>query len=79
MGKTKFKLNSQGVRDLLLSSEMQGILSDLGNQKAAQAGEGYAAAVHTGKKRAYVNIYPATGKAAADNYDHNTLEKVIRS
>lgn len=77
--KVKFKLNSQGVRDLLQSNEMQGVLRNVASQKAQQAGEGYESDVKLGKKRAYANIFPASAGAAADNFDNNTLEKVIRS
>lgn len=75
----KFELNSAGVQELLKSPEMQAILQEEAKRKAEVAGEGYAAEVHMGKKRAYANIYPETQKARYDNYDNNTLEKVIRA
>ena len=75
----RFELNSEGVKELLKSSEMQDILQELADEKAAEAGEGYAASVHVGQKRAYANIYPNTKEAVYDNLDNNTLEKVIRT
>lgn len=75
----KFKLNSAGVKELLKSSAMQSILAQNAAKKANAAGEGYASSVHTGQKRAYANVYPATKEAAFDNLENNTLEKVIRS
>lgn len=75
----RFELNSDGVKALLKSAEMQSILESYGEQKAMQAGEGYAATVHVGQKRAYCNVYPDTQEAVNDNLTNNTLEKVIRS
>ena len=75
----KFELNSAGVQELLKGGPMQGILGSLAAGKASQAGEGYDSDVHVGQKRAYANIFPATKEAAHDNYENNTLEKVIRS
>lgn len=80
MGKLiKFELNRSGVSELLKSPEMQGILQGYASRKASQAGEGYDSSVHTGQKRAYANVYPTTKEAVHDNWDNNTLEKVIRS
>lgn len=79
MSKIQFELNSDGVQELLKGSAMQGILQQYANQKAGQAGTGYAASVRVGQRRAYANIYPATDKARRDNLENNTLEKVIRS
>ena len=79
MSKFKFELNHAGVRELLKGSEMKAILADAASRKAAQAGAGYSSEVHTGERRLYANIFPATKEAAGDNYENNTLEKVIRS
>lgn len=75
----KFKLNKKGVRELLRSQEMQNVLEGFADPKVQSAGDGYAAEVHVGKNRAYVNIYPDTKEAYFDNLENNTLEKVIRS
>lgn len=72
-----FKLNSQGVRDLLRSPEMQQILREYGNAKAQQAGKGYATDVHVYSKRAVAQVFPASAESANDNYENNTLLKVI--
>lgn len=75
----EFKLNKQGVRELLRGQSMQDVLRGYADQKVQEAGDGYAAEVHVGKNRAYANIYPETKEAYFDNLDNNTLEKVIRS
>lgn len=72
-----FKLNGAGVRQLLQGAEMQRILSDLANEKAAAAGTGYEAKVQVYSKRAVANIYPTTYEAAQDNYNNNTLVKAV--
>lgn len=76
--KFKFKLNGAGVRELLQSGAMRNILSAEASRKASQAGTGYSSEVHIGQKRAYANIFPNTKEAVQDNYENNTLEKVIR-
>lgn len=78
MSNVKIKLNDQGVQELLKGAAMQGILKEYGSRKASEAGEGYSYAVHVHQKRAVANIYPDTREAAQDNYDNNTLLKVVR-
>ena len=41
MSSIVFKLDQQGVRDLLQGAEMQQMLREYGNAKAQQAGDGY--------------------------------------
>jgi hypothetical protein len=75
----RIKLNSAGVKALLQSPEMQGIIGKFASAKASQAGTGYAYNVKVGKSRTYANIYAETDEAKKDNFENNTLEKVIRS
>lgn len=77
MSSIVFKLDQQGVRDLLQGAEMQQILREYGNAKAQQAGDGYECDVHVYSKRAVANVFPNTAEAANDNYENNTLLKVI--
>ena len=77
MSKFELKLNDEGIQALLKGPEMQGILADIGRQRASAAGTGYESSVHVFQKRAAVNIYPATYEAAQDNYENNTLIKVV--
>ncbi len=73
----RFELNGTGVVELLKSDEMQTILGDLAASKAREAGDGYDASVHVFKKRAVAHIYPTDFASAKDNYDNNTLVKVV--
>lgn len=77
MSKVEIKLNSAGIQELLKGGAMQSILREACAQKAQQAGEGYASAVHVHQKRAVGYVYPETAEAAHDNYENNTLLKVV--
>ena len=76
MSDFKFVLNRAGVRELMQSQEMQDVLVEFAGQVAEDAGDGYD--VYIGVNRANVSVVTATEEAAADNLDHNTLEKAIR-
>ena len=78
MSKVKFELNGDGVQALLKSAEMQTILREHGGQKARQAGDGYASDVHVFQKRAVAHVFPETKEASNDNFENNTLLKVVR-
>ena len=74
----KVQLNYKGLDALRKSSEMQAILDKYGREKAAQAGDGYESQLYVFQKRAAVSIYPKTYEAKLDNYENNTLLKVIK-
>lgn len=77
MSKVRFVLNKDGVSELMKGSEMQTILKQAGSQKASQAGPGYDSEVHVFKKRAVAHVFPGDEESARDNYENNTLVKVI--
>lgn len=77
MAKIKIELNDAGVQSLLKGQKMQEILAVHAAAKAQQAGAGYDSAVHVFSKRAVANIFPDTEEAAQDNYNNNTLLKVV--
>lgn len=77
MNKVKFKLNREGVRDLLTGSEMQSVLTEYAGQVATRAGSGYAYAIRPYPERLHANIYPDSPEAAHDNYENNTLLKAL--
>lgn len=72
----KFVLDTAGVRELMQSQEMIGVLTEYAGQVAERAGEGYS--VYVGVNRANVSVVADTDEARADNLEHNTLEKSIR-
>ena len=75
MGDVTFKLNLQGLNELMKSSEMQSALLTAGQAVANAAGGDYAAEVHTANFIAISNVYPNSKAAAKENYEENTLLK----
>ncbi|WP_347005652.1 hypothetical protein [Enterococcus avium] len=78
MAKMKFKLNYDGVGNLLKSAEMQGVLEEKATGIKNRAGEGYAQDVYVGKTRANAMVYADSYKAKRDNKKNNTLLKAVR-
>jgi hypothetical protein len=76
MANIEFELNSEGVKELMRSPEMQAAL--IANAKAIQsrAGDGYS--VYVGPSRANVSVRTETDEAIQDNYDNNRLLKAVR-
>ena len=75
MGNVKFKLNLQGLNELMKSAPMQNALLEAGNAVARAAGGDYAAEVHTASFITISNVYPDSKSAAKENYKDNTLLK----
>lgn len=73
----KFKLNLEGLNELMKSGEMQSALLEAGQAVAQAAGEDYAAEVHVANWIAISNVYPDSKKAAHENYEDNTLLKAV--
>jgi len=70
-------LNDAGIQELLKGPEMQGILANIGRERATACGPGYMSEVHVFQKRAAVHVYTADYEAIQDNYENNTLLKVV--
>lgn len=73
-----FKLNYAGVGQLLKSSGMQSMLSEIAREKASQAGNGYESDCNVLSTRAVAKVYADSWEARRDNYENNTLLKVVR-
>lgn len=69
----EFKLNINGLRELMKSSAMQSQLEAAGKAVASAAGSEYGTRVHTASYVAICNVYPDSKKAAEENYEDNTL------
>ena len=76
--KFRIELNSEGVRELLKSAEMEAICLEQANAIAARAGDGYTVSTYIGKTRVNASVITATSKAARDNLKNNTLLKAVR-
>ena len=81
MNDVKFKLDINGLRELMKSSEMESVLQQAGDSVAARgtamSGGEYAARVHTATYTAIANIYPNSDKARKDNWEKNTALKAL--
>jgi len=75
--KFKFKLNHEGVGQILKSEEMQSVLVDHATSILKSAGAGYAQDSYVGKTRVNAMIYADTYQAKRDNYKNNTLLKAV--
>lgn len=73
----KITLNRSGVRELLRSDEMQGVVTEYASRIRSQAGEGYAQDEHRGRNRVNASVWPKTKKAYKDNLKNNTLLKAV--
>lgn len=72
-----FKLNRAGVRELLKSQAMQGILKEHATTIKDRAGDGYEQDIYVGKNRANAMVKAETFKAKKDNSKNNTLLKAV--
>ena len=77
--KTKIVLNSDGVKELLKSEEMQGLLMELAKGIHSRCGADYEInGPFIGKNRANVSVGATSKKAIQDNLDNNTILKAVR-
>ncbi len=75
MANVDFKLNINGLQEIMKSGEMQSALSEAGAAVANAAGDDYGYRVHTASFVSLCNVYPESKKAAKDNYEKNSLLK----
>lgn len=78
MSKSKFVLNRSGVRELLQSEAMQGVLMQYGNQIRQRVGDGYSVGKYVGKRRANVSVKAESKEAVRQCLNHNALLKAMR-
>lgn len=79
MAKVKFKLNRKGVRVMLQSKEMLGVVTEYANGIQQRAGDGYEVTTYSpGKTRVNSSVHATTREAIKDNLENNTLLKAVR-
>lgn len=78
MADIRIELISDGVRELLKSSEIAAICLELADGIASRAGDGYIVTTHTGRNRVNASVYAETEAARRDNMKNNTLLKAVR-
>lgn len=74
----KFELNSEGVRELLKSAEMEQCVSEYANKAVSRLGAGYEASTFQGKNRVNASVMAVTYEAKKENSKNNTILKAIR-
>ena len=84
MSKVRFELDINGLRELMKSGGMKGILDEAGRSVASRAsvlsgGEEYGHRVHDASYVSIVNVYPDSKEAAGDNSANNTVLKALAS
>lgn len=77
MAKTRIELNSDGVRELLKSPEIQSHLEQCADAVIQSLGVGYEKSTHTGKNRVNVSVIATTNEAISENKKNNTVLKAI--
>lgn len=73
MSNVKVELNSAGIREMLLSAEMQQILGEKAAEIAGRCGDGYASDTYMTPGRAIASVYAESKEAVNDNLDNNTI------
>ncbi len=74
----KFELNRAGVRELLLSAEMENCVSTYANKALGRLGAGYEADTYKGKNRVNAQVTAVTYQAKKENSKTNSILKSLR-
>lgn len=77
-GKIRVELNSEGVRELLRSAEMEAICKQQAQEIKNRVGDGYLVTTYTGRNRVNASVYAVTDQAKRDNLKNNTLLKAVK-
>lgn len=78
MGNTQIKLNSDGVRDLLLSPEIEAVCQERASAALSRCGSGYESDTYHGKNRINAMVWAESPAAKADNAMNNTILKALK-
>lgn len=79
MANVKVKLNSAGVRELLLSDEVMSACTEQAEKISAKAGDGFGINTRKGKRRAIAQVKTETTSAWRRCLKDNVLLKCLRS
>ena len=77
MAKVEFKLDINGLRELMKGPEMQAVLQEAGETVASIAGDDYGSRVHVADYTAIANVYPDSKEAAKEVHENNSLLKAL--
>jgi hypothetical protein len=74
----KFVLNRAGVRELMQSDAVQGILTEKATAIRERCGKGYEQDIYIGENRANAMVWAESFQAKRDNKKNNTILKAVR-
>lgn len=75
--KTRFELNTAGVRELLRSKAMEEVVSKKAQQAQSRLGPGYRTDTFTGKNRVNAMVWAESEEAKRENSENNSLLKAV--
>lgn len=73
----RIELNSEGIRQLLRSAEISGIVQEVASDSQKRCGDGYDTDTHVTPSRVVASVFTATRDAKQDNIENNTLLKAV--
>ena len=77
MDNMKLVLSYKGIGQMLRGDEMKELVTDYGKRAADAAGTGYGYDTHNTGQRQAATVFPTGAAARNDNYQNNTLLKVL--
>ena len=77
MGKFRFELNSEGVKELLRGNDMQAICREYADNAVSSLGDGYEATTHVGRTRCNASVIATTYEARRENAKNNSILKAV--
>ena len=77
MANVEFKLNRQGVRELLTSEEMKSVCESYASSTVSSLGDGYNYDSYIGKNRARATVRASSREAERDNSENNSMLKAV--
>lgn len=77
MASAEFKLNREGVRELLTSEAMKSVCESYAADTVASLGDGYEYDGYIGKNRARATVRAVSDSAIQDNSDNNSMLKAV--
>ncbi len=78
MAKLKVKLNTNGVRELLRSSEMLNVCTQIASKAQSKLGDGYEVTHMVGKNRVNASIKAVTDKAKKESIENYSIIKALK-
>ncbi len=76
--KVDFKLNKEGVKQLMRSQEMMNVCKSYADKSIASLGQGYEVSTYVGENRVNAEVGAISYRARKENLQNNTILKSLR-